>query len=223
MANNPYQVVAPWEITRRERNLQWGTCTTERVHWGPYDDQLLHCVHKKDVQRKSAPPGKACAAYWNKILVDWGPLPRKMGRRVRESWSTLFYRIGLQDGFSHAYLKCSFRWETRSPSYVAVGHARVVGDIKTANNWSSSSSFDSKICATDTSLILNTLRRMVWTLFTCQVCVDTPLYCVSWKPRACVISLKEYPNDRRREQVCYAYAGSCLQKMHVGLVETTEK
>ena len=41
---------------------------------------------------------------------------------------------------------------------------------------------------------------------TCQVCVDTPLYCVSWKPRACVISLKEYPNDRRRERVCYAYA-----------------
>ena len=155
--------------------------------------------------RVPPPPGKACAAYWNKILVDLGPLPRKMGL-VRESWSTLFYRIGLQDGFSHAYLKCSFRWETRSPSYVAVGHARVVGDIKTANNWSSSSSFDSKICATDTSLILNTLRRMVWTLFTCQVCVDTPLYCVSWKPRACVISLKEYPNDRRRERVCYAYA-----------------
>ena len=117
---------------------------------------------------------------------------------------TLFYRIGLQDGFSHAYLKCSFRWETRSPSYVAVGHTRVVGDIKTANNCLP----DSKICATDTSLILNTLRRMVRTLFKRRVCVDT-LYCLSWKPRACVISLKEYPNDRRRERVCYAYAGRC--------------
>ena len=62
----------------RERNLQGGTCTAQRVVYAYCRPQR----HKNDlfVHRRAH-----TTRNWNKILVDFVPLPRKMGRRVRES------------------------------------------------------------------------------------------------------------------------------------------
>ena len=72
------------KLARGDLHCRASTLTAAR----PYDDLF---VRKMCLLRN-----------WNKTLVDFVPLPREMGRRVRESWSTLFSSNRLAGRFSHA-------------------------------------------------------------------------------------------------------------------------
>ena len=70
-----------------ERNLQGGLALQSEYIEAPTTTNCF-TVHTRKMCSGRVPPEKLVqAAYWHKILVDLVPLPRKMGRRVRESWS----------------------------------------------------------------------------------------------------------------------------------------